>query len=195
MRRLTALAAAGLLAALAAWPAGAATTTVTVADFSFSPATAAVSMGTTVEWTNDGPSIHTSTQNSPLSKWNTGNIASGASQSVEIDWAGTYPYHCNIHPTMTGRIRVPVEASPAYGGVGDTFTIRLATVAAPSDFTYDVQRKVGSGAWKAFKTGVTRARLRFMPKSTGTYAFRSRLHRTSSDGTSGWSPADSIKVS
>ena len=45
-------------------PAGSAT--VTIQDFSFTPQTVAVKAGTTVQWINQGPSVHTTVSDAPL---------------------------------------------------------------------------------------------------------------------------------
>jgi plastocyanin len=176
-------------------PAHAATKDVSIVDFSFSPKREQIAQGGTVTWTNDGAFTHTSTQDSPLARWDTGGLSPGASGSTTINWAGTYPYHCAIHTSMVGAIKVPVKVSPATGTVGSTFTITMATEAAPSGYTYDVQKKVGDNAWKSYQTGLTTATTTFMPSAANTYAFRSRLHRTSDDATSKWSPAKKITVS
>ncbi|HET7868734.1 MAG TPA: hypothetical protein VFM85_00215 [Actinomycetota bacterium] len=69
-----------------------------------------------------------------------------------------------------------------------------ASVAAPSESVYDIQRKKGSGDWAAWRTGITSKSVRFKPKASGTWSFRSRLRKTSNGAKSGWSPARSISV-
>jgi plastocyanin len=168
--------------------------TVIVQDFSFSPHLLKLAQGGSVDWDNGGPHTHTSTQNGSLALWDTGNIPSGTtSSSVTLKAAGSYPYHCSIHPDMHGVVKVPVKVSPSSGSPSTTFTITL-TSATQSGFTYDVQKKVGSGSWTNWKTGVTNRRVRFSG-SNGHYAFRSRLHRTSDGAKSGWSPPKSITIS
>jgi len=79
-------------------------TTVTKIDVSglaFHPASVTVAKGTTVKWRNNDAVAHTTTG----SGWN-GNLASGASFSLTFSTPGTYAYHCNIHPSMTGTITV-----------------------------------------------------------------------------------------
>ncbi|MBI4571095.1 MAG: hypothetical protein HY723_04035 [Chloroflexi bacterium] len=64
----------------------------------------AVAEGTTVTWTFGGAVSHTTTSDDAL--WDSGGISSGAF-SFTFDTAGTYTYHCTIHPAqMRGRIVV-----------------------------------------------------------------------------------------
>lgn len=181
----------GLLVAVSqpAW----AVTTVSIVDFAFSQSPVRISQGEDVRWHNDGSFTHTSAQDGPLSLWNTGQVASATtSKSVPLPAAGSYPYHCNIHASMHGVVKVPIKVSPATGTPMTTFTITLAS-AGQTGFTYDVQRKIGGGSWKLWKTGVVGTTATFSGMA-GSYAFRSRLHRTSNDATSGWSPSRSITV-
>ena len=192
LRRWLVASAVIALVGLTALPAQA--TTVNVADFSFSPQSLTIAQGGTVSWHNNGPSVHTSTQNSPLSMWNTGNIAvNSTSASIALPAAGVYSYHCAIHAFMTGTVKIPIKVSPTSGTTATMFTITLAS-ATQSGFTYDIQRKVGSGSFATWRTGVTTRTFTFRG-SAGTYAFRSRLHRTSNGATSGYSPAKTITVS
>src|SRR2546422_2124500 len=47
--------------------------TVTIQDFSFSPATLSGKMGSTIQWTNKGPSPHTAT--SDIGIWDSGQLS------------------------------------------------------------------------------------------------------------------------
>jgi plastocyanin len=170
---------------------------VTIEDFSFTPANLKVPQGTSVVWhyDNSGTSHHTSSQNGPLALWNTGNLTPGqTSAAVPIQAAGTYPYHCMVHPFMTGKVIVPLQISPLSGTTSTTFTITLSA-ASQAGFTMDVQKKVGTDAWKNWRTGVTTLSVTFKPTSTGSIRFRSRLHKTSNGATSGYSPVKAITVS
>jgi len=95
---------------------------------------------------------------------------------------------------MTGTVKVRMQVTPPSGSVGTTFAVAVASVAAPSGFVYDIQRKKGSGDSIAWKTGITSKSVTFKPKASGTWSFRSRLRKTSSGAKSGWSPARSISV-
>jgi hypothetical protein len=113
-----------------------------------------------------------------------------------VKWAGAYPCHCTLHVSfgMRGVVVVPVVASPASGHVGTRFTIRLASVAAPAGFAYDVQRRKGTGPWKAFKTGVVARSVMFTAGAKGKFSFRSRLRKKSTGAASGYSPPDTVSV-
>jgi plastocyanin len=82
----------------------AATAEVKIDSFSFAPQTLTVAVGTTVTWTNrdDIPHIVVSTD---------GVFKSTVRDTDEkfsymFAKAGTYPYYCSVHPTMTGKIVV-----------------------------------------------------------------------------------------
>ena len=189
------LALATTLTVLGAAPAQAVTKAISIVSQTagFSPATVTSAFGTTFKWTNNDSITHTSTQNSPLSLWNSHNISADSSYSKVINYAGTYGYHCTIHTSMTGTIKVPITVSPSSGTTSTTFTITVAAVSAPSGFTYDAQKRRG-GSWTTLKTGFTTKSVTFRPSQTGTWSFRARLHKTSGGATSGWSPVKSVSV-
>ncbi len=83
--------------------------TITLQNFAFSPASETIKAGEVVKFDNQDTATHTVTSGKPScpdGKWNTGDIPAGSSKCVEIDVAGTYPYFCSIHPSMTGNITV-----------------------------------------------------------------------------------------
>ncbi|TMC62980.1 MAG: hypothetical protein E6J16_10505 [Chloroflexota bacterium] len=76
----------------------------------FSPKPIQVTVGSTVTWTNATAPVHTATSDSGA--WDTGNIAPGATSSaVSFPTAGTFAYHCAIHPSMTGSVVVSAAAA------------------------------------------------------------------------------------
>lgn len=78
--------------------------TVTISNFSFSPATLTVTVGTTVTWTNKDSVTHTVT--SDLDEFDSGNVPPNGSYSRAFNTAGTYTYHCSIHTAMKGTVEV-----------------------------------------------------------------------------------------
>lgn len=80
-----------------------ATTAVAIQGANFVPETVTISVGDTVRWTNNDDSTHTTTSDSGL--WDT-TLDRGQSYSQTFTTAGTFNYHCAIHPTMTGSITV-----------------------------------------------------------------------------------------
>src|SRR5262245_55744686 len=92
-------------------------TSVSAKDDSFDPATLNVQVGTTVRWTNNGKHPHTITSND--GKWDSGDLAPGASYTVTFMTAGTYRYHCKHHKGMEGTIVVREPGkTPVGGGTG-----------------------------------------------------------------------------
>lgn len=81
-------------------PAGG--TTVTIADYAFSPATLTVPVGTTVTWTNQDGSNHLVKFSDAAST----RLKKGATYARTFTEPGTYPYECSIHPSMTGTVVV-----------------------------------------------------------------------------------------
>jgi plastocyanin len=77
---------------------------VTISNFSFSPAALSVAVGTTVTSTNKDSVAHTMT--SDTGAFDSGNIAPNATYSYKFNAAGTFAYHCAIHPSMKGMITV-----------------------------------------------------------------------------------------
>jgi plastocyanin len=70
----------------------------------FNPADLNVAVGTTVTWMNNDTVAHTST--SDVLGWNSGIVAPGAQFSFVFPAAGTFSYHCAIHPGMVGTVVV-----------------------------------------------------------------------------------------
>jgi len=63
-----------------------------------------VTVGTTVTWTNTDSTSHTTT--SDAIAWNSGIVGPGRQFSFAFQTAGTFPYHCDIHPGMVGKVVV-----------------------------------------------------------------------------------------
>jgi plastocyanin len=70
----------------------------------YMPAELDIAPGTTVTWINADSTTHTSTSNAD--GWHSGNIAPGGQFSFAFQTAGTFQYHCAIHPGMVGTVVV-----------------------------------------------------------------------------------------
>lgn len=88
----------------------AADTAITIQGFAFSPATITVPVGTKVTWTNKDPATHTVTSDTGL--FDSKNLTTGGTFSFTFTQAGSFAYHCNIHPRMTATIVVTAAAAP-----------------------------------------------------------------------------------
>jgi plastocyanin len=104
----------------AAGPGGgahkAASASVTIADFFFSPASVTVAVGDTVTWHNTGQAQHNATANDGSFK--TLDLTTGQSASHRFTSAGTFSYICTIHPNMHGTVRVLSSGGNGGGGRG-----------------------------------------------------------------------------
>jgi hypothetical protein len=165
---------------------------VRVGDDFFSPATTTANRGATVRWTNDGFRRHTTTGNAPLALWHA-SLNRGAQFDFTFVAAGTYAYHCTLHAGMSGTVRVPISVTPASGSTATTFTVSLASRAAPSGFEYVVQKRDPGGSFQTFRT-LTAATTTFRPTRQGAYQFRAQLKRTGSSAASGFSDPKGITV-
>ena len=70
----------------------------------YSPDEFTINAGQSVTWTNDDAVTHTTTSDS--SGWNSGNVPPGGHFTAMFPTAGTFSYHCQIHPGMVGKITV-----------------------------------------------------------------------------------------
>ena len=89
------------------------TMTVSIKGFAFNPPNATLAPGTTVTWVNDDQAPHTTTANDGA--FDSGTLQPGQSYSFTFDKPGTYAYHCNIHPYMTGTITVSGASASSSG--------------------------------------------------------------------------------
>jgi plastocyanin len=84
--------------------AGSQPNVVRIRDFGFGPGDLTVPAGTTVTFVNCDPDAHTSTSDGGV--WDSGLMTTHVVYQRVFPAAGTFPYHCNPHPFMTGRIIV-----------------------------------------------------------------------------------------
>jgi plastocyanin len=90
-------------------PAQSADVTITIqgnrGDQSFAPNPGTMRVGQTVAWRNADSITHNATQDA--NRFATSNLGAGATSSpITMSTAGTFTYHCTIHPGMVGTITV-----------------------------------------------------------------------------------------
>jgi len=86
---------------------------VSIQDYFFDPADAAVEPGSTITWTNNGDEPHTVTADD--GSFDSGVLNPGDSFTLAFEGQGTVTYYCAIHPEMVGSVTVG-------GGGGDADT-------------------------------------------------------------------------
>jgi plastocyanin len=77
---------------------------VLIQNMAFDPVTITVPANTTITWTNKDAVAHTVTSNSGL--FESGSMNTNAVWSHLFTTPGSFPYHCAVHPTMTGTVIV-----------------------------------------------------------------------------------------
>lgn len=77
---------------------------VAIKNFLFAPATLTASVGDKLAVTNDDSAPHSLTADDKT--FDTGTLAKGASKTVTLEKAGTFAFHCTIHPYMKGTVTV-----------------------------------------------------------------------------------------
>lgn len=75
---------------------------VSISGFAFSPEVLEIKPGMTVVWTNEDMAPHQINSSS----FNSDNLGTDQMFSQTFEAAGTYDYHCSLHPSMTGKIIV-----------------------------------------------------------------------------------------
>jgi plastocyanin len=79
---------------------------VEMVDFSFEPPTVTIQAGGKVAWQNEGETAHTATADDDA--FDTGTVDPGKlkSEAAAFKEPGSFSYHCEIHPQMTGTVEV-----------------------------------------------------------------------------------------
>jgi len=142
------------LLVLAAAPTGAAAATQDVSAQldAFSPAQVDTLPGETVQWTNVSPRVHTVTSDTGL--FGTDELLPGAVFAQRFDAAGSYAYHCTIHPEMTGEVdvrRVILGLLPT-AVVAQGTRVEVDGRAADPSQAVELQRSVRGGAFTTVAT-------------------------------------------
>jgi plastocyanin len=174
--------------------AAAATSTVKMSNYAFSPRRQAVTLGNSVKWKNVSGKKHSAT---PAVNWSWGSVtvAAGAtSAAVSPTQAGTFRYFCSFHPSlMRGKIRVSMTVSPSAGSTATWFTLTLGTVQAPGVSVHDVQIRRDGGSW-TLRASTAATTFSFFFTAPGTWDLRTRMRWQLGGATSGWSPLSTVVV-
>ena len=73
-----------------------------IVDFAFQPGAIEINAGDSVTWTHRGAAPHTVTADDRAV--DSGRLDGGQSYTITFDNAGTFAYHCDFHPNMTGTV-------------------------------------------------------------------------------------------
>jgi plastocyanin len=197
-RVVRALALGTVLTGVFATSVSAATTQVAANDSrTFSPSAVTAALGGNVHWAASGIDEHSVTQDQGV--FNSGAAAAGLNFTRTFS-AGTFAYHCEKHGDqgMVGVVRVApqVVAGPA----GLPFTVKWATAGSNTGSRFDVQYRVGSGPFRAWKTNTTARSAVFGARSQPvrvargkSYSFR--VVSRASTSRSGASPVKTFRAS
>ncbi len=77
---------------------------VQIEAMEYTPKTIEIAVGDVVVWTNDDGFAHTVTADDGT--FDSGDIEGGQTFAFTFNEAGTFAYHCDIHPDMVGRVTV-----------------------------------------------------------------------------------------
>jgi plastocyanin len=78
--------------------------TIKIANFDFNPGVITVPVGTSVTWTNNDDDAHSVVANDK--SFRSAPLDTGDSYTFTFQTAGTYAYHCGLHPQMVGKVVV-----------------------------------------------------------------------------------------
>ena len=77
---------------------------IQIRNFAFVQASLNVSRGSTVTWVNCDEVTHTSTSDAGV--WDSGSLTPGSAFQRTFTAAGSFPFHCDPHPSMKGTVVV-----------------------------------------------------------------------------------------
>ncbi|MEI8060664.1 MAG: plastocyanin/azurin family copper-binding protein, partial [Ferruginibacter sp.] len=78
---------------------------ILIQNFAFSPSTLTIKVGDSVTWKNQDSASHTIVSDSG-SEISSSSLSNGGIYTHTFSIAGTYNYHCSIHPSMKGKVVV-----------------------------------------------------------------------------------------
>src|SRR6266436_9567023 len=106
------------------------TANVSIVNFAFSPPSVNINVNDSVKWTWAG-SPHSTTSDTGL--WESGVQGTGATFTHTFASAGSFPFHCSVHPFMTGTISVQSVDVPPIVTISNP--TNGSVFAAPASFT------------------------------------------------------------
>src|ERR1700745_11454 len=112
---------------------------ISIINFAFTPNDVSINVNDSITWTWVG-SPHTTTSDTGL--WDSGVFGAGHTFTRAFTSAGSFPFHCTVHPFMTGTINVQsadvpptvMISNPTNGSVfAAPATLTLTATASDSD--------------------------------------------------------------
>jgi plastocyanin len=97
----------GALACATADAGATAAATVTIKDFKFSPQPVQAKVGDVIAWSNQDSAPHSATMDD--GSCDTKTIDPGKTVALTFTAAGTYTYHCSVHPATMKDFTVVVQ--------------------------------------------------------------------------------------
>ena len=70
----------------------------------YNPNPISITRGSSIKWVNNDTIAHSSTSNTGV--WESGLLGAGQSFTMTFPNAGSFPYHCSVHPNMIGTVNV-----------------------------------------------------------------------------------------
>jgi hypothetical protein len=119
--------------------------TVDIGFDAFAPPAIDVLTGDTVTWMNDSSRQHTVTADD--GSFDSGHISVGGMYAQRFADAGTFPYHCTLHPFMTGEVDVHdllLDRPSAPAGPGRPYPVR-GRAALPAGSGVVIEADDGTG--------------------------------------------------
>jgi plastocyanin len=173
---------------------------VVISDNSFTPRNVRVAVGGVVHWSRSGEAFgtHNVRQSNRRPIFYSGAVTDNPNFSFKRRFsAGEFRYKCDLHGLiMKGVVRAPVAIRRAPAGLN--FGVSWATGRTNTGSRFDVQFRVGSGRWRAWRANTKSAKGVFGKGGRPVrvvngkrYSFRARSQKKRSE--SDWSPVESFR--
>jgi streptogramin lyase len=117
---------------------------------------------------------HSVTDSSGLGLYDSGPRDPGSVFQFQYFAAGVYPY-TDEGSSDTGSISVPMISNKKHGHLGDSFTLRWATITAPEPLLYEVQVMTPGGSFSTWQTVPNPTDVYTPSGPPGVYSFRIRI--------------------